>query len=106
MAPRGDLWRRNTLMCPEMTQAPVEAADKPKNLVDPEQDAGSGGPSTDLARESPIASPRLIPVSAMASPRLIPVPDSPPPSKQVPPTSPAEGNGAASASFGRNCASS
>ena len=44
-----------------------EVMRKPLRVVDVERETGSGGASTDVARES-----------SEASPRLIPVPDSPP----------------------------
>ena len=81
------------LAYPGMAQATEEAANKPTDVVDIEQDAGSGGPSTDLARES-----------SAASPRLIPAPNSPPRSIQLPPAPPAGEHGAVPASSDRNCA--
>ena len=56
--------------------APVldKAVCKPVDVVGVEQETGSGGVSTDVARESSIASPRLMPA-----------PDSPPLSVQLSP---------------------
>ena len=75
---RGDPRTSSPSVCPDMAQVPVDEVDRSVDLVDPEQDARHGGPSTGLTRESPMASPHLMPVPDMASPRLIPAPDSPP----------------------------
>ena len=62
--------------------------DKLPDLGNIEQETGSGVVSTVLARESP-----------MASPRLIAAPDSPPPSVQLPPESSVDDEGPVSATF-------
>ena len=54
---------------PDAVQAWEDVPNKPKDLGGVRQETGSGGISTDLAREP-----------SMASPRLVPVPDFPPPS--------------------------
>ena len=65
-------------VCPDMQETPLEGAGKSLDLVDIEQDAGSGGPSAALAREPSAISPRLIPVpdSHTLSIQLLPVPSS------------------------------
>ena len=80
---------------PGVAPATEGEVDKSMGLADIEQNTGNGGPSTDLARDS-----------SMISPRFIPALDSPPLSIQLPPAPSTEENGTAPASFDRNCAPS
>ena len=90
---RGDPWMSQKPDCAGVAQIQEKVTNKPLDLVDVEQDAGSGGISTDLAREP-----------SLALPRLIPVPN--PPSMQPPPVPSVGDEGPASASFERKCAPS
>ena len=85
---RSDPWTSRQPDGAAFAQVSDEVMRKPLDVADAEQETGSGGVSTDVAREP-----------SMASPRLIPVPDSPPLWAQLPPGDAVEDTGQTSASF-------
>ena len=86
---------RQTSARPDAAKVSEEVTSRPLVLVDGERGTGSPRASTDPARET-----------SLAPPRLIPVPDSPPHSVQVPTYFSWGEGGMASASDDRNCAPS
>ena len=92
---RGDHWMSQQPDGAAAVQVSDEVARKLPDVVDAGRETGSGGVSTDVAKET-----------SMASPRPIPAPDSPPLSVRLPPEPAVEETGEASASSDCKCAPS